>query len=183
MDEKAFEELVLKESPKVYSICYQYMADQGLAEDMVQETFIKVYASIDDFDGQSNISTWIYRIAVNTCLSEIRKRQTLKRKTTVKVLAQSEEEVQKWNDSIQTAERTDDKISRREDTEALYAAIYQLSDDQKSAFILYHLDERPIKEVAQIMNKSESAVEGLVHRARTKMRELLYDYYHNTFIP
>ncbi len=155
------------------------MGEENLAEDMVQESFIKVYNSIEQYAGDAEISTWVYRIAANTCLGELRKRQTKKQSPNIGSMARTQEEEEHWKDSLHDGSYVDDKILKNENTKALYQAIQKLSDDQQKAFVMYYLDEKSIKEVAEVMQKSEGAIEALLHRARGKMKELLYEHYKN----
>jgi RNA polymerase sigma-70 factor (ECF subfamily) len=74
-DLQAFEELVLGYQSKVYALTYRYMGNEEDAYDMFQETFIKAYRSLPTFKGQSSFGTWIYRIASNVCLDELRRRK------------------------------------------------------------------------------------------------------------
>ena len=77
MDEESvnFDELVLKHKDKVFNLCYRFMGDHGEADDCAQETFVKVYRSLKDFRAESSVSTWIYRIAVNTCKNRLKSAQ------------------------------------------------------------------------------------------------------------
>ncbi len=164
-------------SPKIYSLCLQYMADEDTAQDMVQETFIKVYKSIEQYNQEAQLDTWVYRIAINTCKEELRKRKTKKNSPNFGNLAKSDEEDAYWKDTLPVMNYVEKEILDQEKTEALYQSIYQLTDDQQSAFVLYYLDEHSITEVADIMGKTPGATEALLHRARTKMKELLAEYH------
>lgn len=176
-DEKAFQELVKKESPKMYSICLQYLADTQAAEDLVQEIFIKIFESIESFNEQAKLSTWIHRITVNACLEEVRRLKAKKRSFFSKALARSDDEQEYWNESLTEGQSIDQNLEQKAHTKALYQAIYQLPDEQQTAFVLHNLQEMSTKEVAEIMEKTVPSVEGLLHRAKARMKELLYDYY------
>ncbi|MGV3509188.1 MAG: RNA polymerase sigma factor, partial [Sphingobacteriaceae bacterium] len=70
--EALFKEIFKANSKKIYHLCYGYTGDDDSANDLMQETFLKVWQNLDKFRNQAMISTWIYRIAVNTCLSWLR---------------------------------------------------------------------------------------------------------------
>ena len=74
MTEKEFRELVIEHQDQVFNTCLGFMKNSDEAKDMAQEVFIHVYQNIKKFKGESLLSTWIYRITVNKCLEEIRKR-------------------------------------------------------------------------------------------------------------
>src|SRR5690606_3698156 len=76
---RLFQQLFEDNSKKVFNLCYGYTGDADVANDLMQETFIKVWQNLDKFRNQSQLSTWIYRIGVNTCLSHLR---SAKRKPT-----------------------------------------------------------------------------------------------------
>ncbi len=94
-------------------------------------------------------------------------------------LARSEEEGERWQNSISEHIQADAQILKNENTKALYDAIYQLTADQQSAFVMYYLDEKSVKDVAEILQKSPKAVESLLHRARCQMKILLQEHYQN----
>src|SRR5258705_13427095 len=73
-DEKAFDELVLKHQKTVLNIAWRYVGDRALAEDLAQEIFIKVHRARSSYKPAARFSTWLYRIAVNRCLNELRSR-------------------------------------------------------------------------------------------------------------
>ncbi|HCN82223.1 MAG TPA: RNA polymerase subunit sigma-24, partial [Sphingobacteriaceae bacterium] len=123
---------------------------------LMQETFIKVWQNLDKFRNQSLISTWIYRIAVNTCLSYLRveKRQA-KDELTDNIIENKQEEVSDKNEQVSL----------------LYKCISQLEENER-ILITMVLDEVPYHEIAQVSGISEGNLRVKIHRIKQKLTEL-----------
>lgn len=154
--EALFKDIFDKNNRKVYHLCYGYTGDSEAANDLMQETFIKVWQNLDRFRNQSQISTWIYRIAVNTCLSFLR---VEKRKATDEI-----------NDRIieTKAEEVSDK---QEQVNQLYKCIAQLEENER-IIITMVLDEIPYQEIAEISGISEGNLRVKIHRIKSKLTEI-----------
>ncbi len=147
--------------------------DHSIAEDISQEVFVTIFKSVLSFNEQSSIATWIYRITVNKCLDHLRAKKR-----------------QKYNPFSQLFQRTSEPLAdkagfdhpgitleRLETARYLFEAIEALSHNQKTVFILAHIEELPQKEIAEIMNMTVKGVESLLQRAKGKLREKLSDIY------
>ncbi|MCF8395680.1 MAG: RNA polymerase sigma factor [Melioribacteraceae bacterium] len=155
-------------SGKVYNLAYRMTGNQQYAEDITQETFISVFNKIDTFRGESQLYTWIYRIAKNTILRYI--------KNATKISFSSLEELQK-----EVASPVTDKITEEEKSAyilqvkegCLTGLIRCLSFNQRIVFILNVLLNLPVSEVAKIIEKSENATRLLAHRSRQNIKDFL----------
>jgi RNA polymerase sigma-70 factor (ECF subfamily) len=136
--------------------------------------FIEVYRSLQNFSGNSTLSTWIYRITVNKCLDFLRKKQSRKRFGIFSGLFGNEGE--QLHDK-QHFDHPGVLLENKEKSMMLFGAIEQLPENQKTAFILFHLEDLPQKEIAVIMNTSPKAVESLIQRAKAGLREKLEKFY------
>ena len=154
--EELFKEIFDKNSGKVFHLCYGYTGDNDSANDLMQETFIKVWQNLDKFRNQSLISTWIYRIAVNTCLSylKVEKRQA-KDELTDNIIENKQEEVSDKNEQVSL----------------LYKCISQLEENER-ILITMVLDEVPYHEIAEISGISEGNLRVKIHRIKQKLTEL-----------
>lgn len=158
--ETLFKELFDKNSKIIYHLCYGYTGDSDSANDLMQETFIKVWQNLDGFRNQSQISTWIYRIAINTCLSYLR---VEKRKVTDEI-----------SDFI--LENTAEPISEKEEQVALlYKCISQLEENERIIITLV-LDEVPYPEIADISGISEGNLRVKIHRIKHKLTDIYNRY-------
>lgn len=173
-EEKAFRELVEVYQNKVFNTCVSFVKNPDDADDLSQEVFIEVYNSIDKFREESKLSTWIYRIAVNKSLEYIRK---MKRKKRFRFLSGGGD-----RDKLVKAEELDFNhpgilIENKEKAAILFQAVEKLPENQRIAFTLHKLEDLSYEQIAEVMNKSISSVESLMHRARINLRKKLIHYY------
>lgn len=142
------------------------------AKDMAQEVFIHVYQNHHKFKGESLLSTWIHRIAINKCLEEIRKKGRQKRSAHLEDI--SDAVVQ---NEVKHFEHPGVALENKERTSILFQAIEQLPEQQQTAFTLSKLEHLSYEEISKVMEKSISSVESLLHRAKQNLKKLLEDYY------
>lgn len=174
-DETAFKECVESHKDRVLNTCYRFVQNQDDAADLAQEVFIEVYRSIGHFREDAELSTWIYRIAVNKSQDFIRKQKRKKRFAFVLSLAgfgDEEKEVQ-----LPASSNPHSDLEQKERIKILNQAIDSLPENQKVAITLSKYESFSNKEIADIMDTSVSAVESLVHRAKNNLHKKLYNYY------
>lgn len=155
-----FKEIFDKNSKKIFHLCYGYTGDKDSANDLLQETFLKVWQNLDKFRNKSLISTWIYRIAVNTCLTHLRseKRQA-KDELTENIIENKIEEYSEKNEQIAL----------------LYKSISKLEENDR-LIITMVLDELPYQEIAEISGISEGNLRVKIHRIKQKLTEIYNQY-------
>jgi RNA polymerase sigma-70 factor (ECF subfamily) len=164
-DTIAFQQLHERFSAKMYSTALSYAQQEQEAEEIVQDVFVKVVRKAHQFKGNSTVSTWIYRITVNTALSRI---QFSKKRFLGQPLEQIPNAENFYHLGI--------LLENKENAQQLYAAIQHLPDRQKTAFILSFIEELPQQEVADIMQTSHKVnTDGLLyhHHRTTKNRSNL----------
>lgn len=159
-DELAFKHLVERYQAMVFSTIYRYTGNADDAEDLAQEVFIKIWRSIASFKGKSKLSTWIYRITANHCLTYRKK----KKKAPVSLDALDERGAEPRALSIDPDYDTKHKVS------LVKEAIEKLPERQRMALILSQYEGRTYREIARIMDISVSSVESLIFRARTALK-------------
>lgn len=150
--EEAFVEIVDKYKKKIVSLCYSYTNDLAIAEDLSQEVFISFYKGIYAFRGDSSLSTYLYRITVNKCLS-------YKKKSSLKEVVTEFISLAKNESSISYEEKD---IIRR--------SINSLSKDAKTPLILYYYIGLSYKEISEVLGTTERSVEGKIYRAKQKLK-------------
>lgn len=159
-DHRAFARLVDEYSPGLRRFIFnQTLGDAFLTDDIAQETFIKAYTSIRSFRGMARFGTWLYTIACRL-LADYRRR--------------SREELPGDLPEIPPDNRPAgfDEDLRHD----IGAALAGLSDKERTAVLLFYMQDRPIKEIAQITESPEGSVKALLSRARTKMAKTIKDY-------
>jgi len=164
--------LVEKYQQMVFRTCIGFVHNKDDADDLSQDIFIQAYQALPRFKGDSAFSTWLYRIAVNASLNKIRK-STLKN-----ILQRIENFTGKRNEhetfvSVSTGEDPENMLIRQEQIEAVRQALDALPENQRTAIILSKYDDLSQKEIAEIMNNTEGAVEALLQRAKKNLRDKL----------
>jgi RNA polymerase sigma factor (sigma-70 family) len=175
-DELAFRQLVEKNQDRVYNTCLGFVRNEDEADDLAQEVFIEVFRSIHTFRHESKLSTWLYRIAVTKSLEFIRSKKRLKRFAILRSLFMSDNETEI---SIPNNEHPGVLAENRERSMLLSQAIEKLPEHQRIAFTLHKIEGLNHIEISEIMGKSISSVESLMHRARLNLQEFLKNYYNS----
>lgn len=165
----AFQKLITVHQKTVINTCFRFLLNREDAEDIAQEVFIQVYQSIKTFNGQSKLSTWIYRIAVSKSIDEIRRRNRKKRITEAGRLLHLED-IAEW---IAGGIMPDTKLRQDESMNAVMNVMNKLPENQRVAFTLSRIEGFSNPEIAEIMNTTLLAVESLIFRAKRKISEEL----------
>lgn len=174
-DEEAFRIIFNDNHKKVINASYRMVNDIETAEDITQEVFIKVYSSISQFRGESQLTTWIYRIAITKSLDHLRAQKRKKRMAILKYLSGDDEH--QIDIEAPKDQNPDVIIDNSERMKILNDAINALPENQRVAFSLSKYDEMSSKEIAEVLSTSVSAVESLIHRAKKNLEKRLYNYY------
>lgn len=151
-----FDELVRRHSIKIHDLCYKILRNYDDARDMAQETFIKAYRKITKFDGRSQFSTWLYRIAVNNCLNYLKKQRPT-------------EEIY---DEILSSGKDDpvERYRNKKLREMIYEAVEKLPTVQRAVFTLRTLEDMSYQEVSNILKKPISTIKVNHHLAVKNLR-------------
>jgi RNA polymerase sigma-70 factor (ECF subfamily) len=173
-NENAFKTVVDTYKNMVYNTVLGFVQNTGDAEDVTQEVFIKVYENISGFKQQAKLSTWIYRICVTQAMDFIRYRNRKKRGGFILSLFGNNQELLYEPADF---EHPGVLAENKEQSAILFKAINKLPENQKTAFLLQKLQDRGQREIAEIMQLSEGAVESLLSRAKANLKKLLFNYY------
>lgn len=171
-----FQSIVENLQEKVRNTCFKYVNNIEDADDIAQEVFIQVYESMGHFREESQLSTWVYRIAVNKSLDFLRSKKRKKRFGQLTSLFRSTGEEEEIIE-IPTFDTPQQKLEDKERKEILDWALSKLPDNQKTAIILSKYEGFSNKEITEIMDMSLSAVEALMHRAKKNLQTQLKDYF------
>lgn len=167
-DSAAFRKLYERFSEKVYNTAISYTQNKEDAEEVTQDVFTKIFRNAAKFEGKSAVSTWIYRITVNTSLNYLKK----KKRFSFLQLDNSKKDKSDF-------EHPGILLEKKEAAKTLFKVIDTLPTNQKTAFILSFVEELPRQEVADIMETSLKAVESLLQRAKRNLRIRLEKLYPN----
>lgn len=173
-DERAFRDLIDGHRDKIYNICYRMLGNKHEAEDVAQEVFITVFKTISSFRGDSKLSTWLYRIAVNHS------------KNRIKYLARrhdrDRDELDESSNGVAgqiggPMPTSPDRAFEGQQLEAVVrAAIGELDDDHRVVVVLRDLEDLTIEEICDITGLPDGTVKSRLHRARLVLRKKLQQH-------
>lgn len=171
----ALQQLYEAYSSKVYNTIISYTKNEEDAEELLQDVFVTVFNTSSKFRFDSKVSTWVYRIAVNKSLDFLRKKKSVKRQGIFTSLYKkgTSEVIIEPVDFVHPGV----KMENAENAKLLFRVIGELSENQKTAFILTQLEGLPQKEAAEIMKVSTKSVESLVQRAKSNLKKSLEKYF------
>lgn len=173
-DETAFYQLVEDWKDRIYNTALGLVQQAQDAEDITQEVFIIAWKSINRFRGESSIQTWLYKIAVHQSLDAIRKRKRKKRFGWIIPLPGNEVDgAVDPGDFIHPGVQ----LEKKQEAQLLFKAIKKLPEQQQVAYSLQKVEGLAVKEIAQIMETTDGAVEALLTRAKNNLQKSLTDYY------
>jgi RNA polymerase sigma-70 factor (ECF subfamily) len=174
-DPAAFSELVNQYSRKIYRLAKHITQNDSEAEDVLQETFLKAFEHLGDFQGQSKFYTWIVRIAVNESLMKLRKRKSDRTVPLDEPIDTGEDtvvrEIAVWD------ENPEQQYSREEIGQILDEAIQSLKPAFRTVFVLRDIEEMSTEEAAEALGISVPAVKSRLLRARLQLREKLTRFF------
>lgn len=175
-DEDAFAEIVARYRNPITNYLYRFLNDYEEAVDLAQETFVRVYFAIDRYHTAYAFSTYIYRIATNLAISEIRKR---KRRTLLSLtgLFQGEDEEQTEFQPPDTRSRPDDDLVDSEREQVIAKAIATLPPKYRVPIILRDIEGLSYDEIASVMGLGLGTTKSRINRARALLKEKLKGYY------
>ncbi len=159
----------------VYNVALHYLQNVEDAEEITQDVFIQIHNSLDSFNEKSSLKTWIYRITINKSLDFIKHKNSVKRFFIFGKKSENEKELE----NLTNFEHPGIDLVNKENASLLFSIINELTENQKTAFILSKLDGLSNPEISEIMNVSISSVESLVFRAKTTLKEKLSNKFEN----
>jgi len=174
-DREAFAELVGKYQQPVISILYRTLPDAAEAEDLAQHVFLQVYKSAHRYEVTAKFSTWLFTIARNLCLNEIRRRSRHPAQSLDETFAADEDQPVRQYEDVKT-HSPPDTLLQGELEEKISAAIAALPENQRTALLLCRQEELSYEEIAEVLGCSLSATKSLIHRARETLKQQLKPY-------
>ena len=171
----AFEALVEKYKQPVLNLLYRTLPDATESEDLAQQVFIQVFKSAHRYQASAKFSTWVFTIARNLCLNEIRRRTRHPAESIDQGLQEGEDHIaRQYEDAKASCPPT--TLLQRELEEKVAIAIAALPEKQRTALLLCREEELSYEEIAEIVGCSLSATKSLIHRARETLKAKLKPY-------
>ena len=169
--EEGFNRLVLRHKDRIYGLCLRLLArDAQEAEDAAQETFVKVYHALRDFRMESKFSSWLYRIAVNTCKNRLVSRSY--RESRIRLDPETVDA-----DMARSAPAPDQVLEEKGKREKIEAAIARLPEEQRTLVVLRDVEGRSYEEIAEATGLNPGTVKSRLNRGRGQLQEWLRGYF------
>ncbi|MFC1504753.1 RNA polymerase sigma factor [Spirochaetota bacterium] len=166
-DEAGFDNLVLKYQDRVYNMCLRYFNNTADAEDAAQETFVKVYRYIGKFQFRSSFSTWLYRIAMNTCKNRSASSEYRKAKTGVSIDKTNEEDRPVIR--LSSSSSVEKEVERKDRLRGILDELERMPHEMKQLIVLADIQELHYGEVAGITKMKLGTVKSRLSKARTML--------------
>jgi len=173
-DTSAFDELVVKHSPKLYGLVYHMTSNHEDTNDILQDVFAKAYRSLKRFRGKSSFYTWIYSIATNMSLNFLKKRNR-RRQTSLDDIdsnIESDKDFIELTSSSTPARET----NLRELQQRLNDSMMQLSNDHRAVVTMYDIQGLPHTEISKILGVSEGTVRSRLFYAHRQLQNFLEEF-------
>ena len=182
-DEAAFEQIMNLYADRLYSYILRMVGNATDAEDLVQETFLRAYQGLPNFDGRASLGTWLYRIATNLCIDHQRRRA--RRVLTVSYSTHDDEdgEATEWDFPDQQTPNPLEAALNRELEAVVEEAIGKLSPKLKTVLLLYDVEELSYEEIARVLGIPIGTVKSRLNHARTQIQKAVAAYLSDAPVP
>jgi RNA polymerase sigma-70 factor (ECF subfamily) len=164
-DQQAFEQIVDRYKSPLYNFVYRYLEDGSVTEEVVQEVFLRLYQAASKYKAVNNakISTWIFKIALNLSMNELKRRRRYFRLIGDRVVERE----------MFAETNIPGAVEGKEMTESIMPAVRMLPENQRSALLLRAQQGFSYREISEILNTSVSSVESLIYRARQSLKQYI----------
>ena len=173
-DRDAYAEIVRRYQDRVFSLCVRMMGDREVAEEVAQDVFVARFRSLESFRGDAQLSTWIYRVAINHCKNRrlYRRRRKMERHEALEGEPRDAED----GPTRQIADEgpgADASLHAREASDVLRQALEQLDEEQRNIIVLRDVQDLAYEEIADILGLARGTVKSRLHRARASLAKVL----------
>lgn len=176
-DQGAFRQLFDRHKGRVINYCYRYCGNAQIAEELAQETFLRVYRAAARYRPRARFKTWLYKIAANVCLNELRRVEHRIARESIDAAGDEGESGSRREPAVDPAAHPDERLAQSEREHMVHQAIEQLQADQRAALLLRVDMAFSYREIGQQLGRSENHVKTLIHRGRNKLKSLLAGYF------
>lgn len=163
-DTQAFAVLVDLYKDLVFTLAIRMLKNREEAEEVSQDTFIKVYKALPKFKGESKLSTWVYKVAYNTSLDRIKKNSRRYNEVAIDSFTENQ---------IKTLDNALDTLEKKEQQHTIQYCLQQLASKDSFLLTLFYFDELSLQEISQVMSMEANTVKVNIHRARKRLASIL----------
>lgn len=172
---EAFQQLFHKYSPSVVNFAFRFLGTQARAEEIAQEVFLQVYRWQKRYEPKAKFSTWLFKIAHNHCLNEVRKGEYRVSLESFDLPNDSEGDERERNLPDTTSSKGEDILAAKEAADRIQRILDRIPESQRTALLLSRMEGMSYQEVAEVLGSTEKAVKSLVFRATQSLKEGLRD--------
>jgi RNA polymerase sigma-70 factor, ECF subfamily len=172
-DEAAFARLLRDYGGRMLRVARRLLPSEEDARDAVQDAFISAFRSIDRFESDSRLSTWLHRIVVNCCLMRLRTKRRHPEEDLEELLPQFKSDGHQLHPSVPWPESAEDLVQQVQNRKMVREAIAMLPDNYRAVLVMRELEEMTTEETAEALGITPNAVKIRLHRARQALRTLL----------
>jgi RNA polymerase sigma-70 factor (ECF subfamily) len=174
-DGRAFEELVLAYHRRVFALVHRMLGNTAEAEDVSQDVFVQVFRAVGTFRGESKLSTWIFRIAVNLCKnrSKYLRVRHADEQDELEAIAERVPMSEAQKSTMSRVGRPDETVAGRQVEAVVKRAIYQLEPTFRECLVLRDVEELSYEEIGEITGLPPGTVKSRIHRARAQVRAVI----------
>jgi len=174
-DTEAFQQLFHKYSPPVVNFAFRFLGSQARAEEIAQEVFLQVYRWQNRYEPKAKFSTWLFKIAHNHCLNEVRKGEYRVSLESLDPPRDIDGEERESNLPDTNSSRGEDILAAKEAADRIQQILRRIPESQRMALLLSRMEGMSYQEVAEVLGSTEKAVKSLVFRATQSLKEGLRD--------
>jgi RNA polymerase sigma-70 factor (ECF subfamily) len=172
---EAFQQLFHKYSPSVVNFAFRFLGTQARAEEIAQEVFLQVYRWQKRYEPKAKFSTWLFKIAHNHCLNEVRKGEYRVSLESFDPPEDREGDERERNLPDTTSAKGEDILAAKEAAARIQRILHRIPESQRTALLLSRMEGMSYQEVAEVLGSTEKAVKSLVFRATQSLKEGLRD--------
>src|SRR5262245_22693704 len=174
-DQEAFQQLFNKYSPSVVNFAFRFVGTRERAEELTQEVFLQVYRWQERYEPRAKFSTWLFKIAHNHCLNEVRKGEYRVSLESFDLPTDPEGDERERNLPDTTSAKGEDILAAKEAADRIQRILHRIPESQRTALLLSRVEGMSYQEVAEVLGSTEKAVKSLVFRATQSLKEGLRD--------
>lgn len=175
-DEAAFQEIVRRYRNPITNFVYRMLNDYDRAVDLAQETFVRVYMSVERYQANYSFSTYIYRIASNLAITDLRQRKRRRLVPIPSFFSEKDGEEMEIELPDERQVMADEAMIKDERRQAVSRAIASLPEKYRVAIVLRDIEEKSYDEISQVLGLSDGTVKSRINRARNLLKEKLKEY-------
>jgi len=173
-DRSAFNEIVQRYQHRVFTMCMRKMGNEQVASEVAQDVFVALFRALGRFRGDSQLSTWIYRVVINHCKNrrQYRRRRAMDRHESLDGLAENDDDKPKRQ--LPSDDAPPDASTFRSEAQAiLEVALAELEEEQRTIIVLRDMEDLSYEEIGQLLELPRGTVKSRLHRARSQLAKTL----------